>query len=45
MNKKYLEQASRKETSIVSETLVPLTPTGSKEKGKGKVVGLSPEVE
>jgi hypothetical protein len=45
MRKKYLEHSFTKDTLVAGEKSVPLTPTGSKEKGKRKVVELSPEVE
>jgi len=45
MKKKSLEHSSKKDVSITDETSVPLTPTGSKTKGKGKVVEESSEVK
>ena len=45
MKKKSLEQASKKDISIAGETSVVVTPTGSKTKGKGKVVEKSPQVK
>jgi hypothetical protein len=42
MKKKYLEHACKKYTSVTGETSVPLTPTGSKTKAKGKVVEKIP---
>jgi hypothetical protein len=45
MKKKYLEQASKKDISVIGETSVPVTPTSSKTKGKGKAVEQSPEVK
>jgi hypothetical protein len=38
MKKKALEQASKKDISVTGETSVPVTPTRSKTKGKGKAV-------
>jgi len=45
MKKKALEQAFKKDILVEGEILLPLTPIGSKEKGKGKEVELNPEVE
>jgi hypothetical protein len=41
MKKQSLEQASKKDISEIGETSVHVTPTGSKTKGKGKVVDKS----
>ena len=45
MKKEALEQASKKYILVIGETSVPLTPTGSKTKGKGKVVEKIPKVK
>jgi hypothetical protein len=45
MKKKYLEQASKKDILVTGEPSVPLIPTESKTKGKGKVVDKSLEVK
>jgi hypothetical protein len=45
MKKRALEEAFKKDTPVTGEKAVLSTPTGSKTKGKGKVVEKIPEVK